>query len=98
MPYMDMSDKTRKLMGFLLYILMLLPIFFQSKVDFMVSLLGSTTMPFITFVIPGLLYYYHLQHEDTINKKEEYSAIAFTLMGFIFIIFYNTIAYHELSN
>jgi len=59
MPYMDMSEKTRKVLGLIVYLLNLVLGIFIVKLDLFVSIMGSTTMPFISFVIPGALYYMH---------------------------------------
>ena len=60
MPYMDMSNKYRKMIGFTLFLLNSILSVFSENLDIIVSVLGSTTMPFITYVIPGALYYTYL--------------------------------------
>ncbi len=69
MPYMDMSEKTRKVLGLTVYLLNLVLGIFIVKLDLFVSIMGSTTMPFISFVIPGALYYMHLKIEDDPSTK-----------------------------
>ncbi len=64
MPYMDMNSNVRKILGFTLFIINALLAWFNSNIDLYVSILGSTTMPFISFVIPGVMYYQHLKIED----------------------------------
>jgi hypothetical protein len=64
MPYMDMNEKIRKSLGLLLYLINITLAWFNYNIDVYVSILGSTTMPFISFIIPGALYYQHLKIED----------------------------------
>ena len=60
MPYMDMDDETRKALGLILFLLTALLLVINANIDKIINLMGSTTTPFITFVIPGILYHYHL--------------------------------------
>jgi hypothetical protein len=60
MPYMDMKEKTRIVIAATIYLITLLPLIVQNWIDFTVGLLSATTMPFIMFVVPGVLYYQHI--------------------------------------
>jgi hypothetical protein len=64
MPYMDMNEAMRKGLGLSLYLINITLAWFIDNIDVYVSILGSTTMPFISFIIPGALYYQHLKIED----------------------------------
>jgi hypothetical protein len=97
MPYMDMSNNVRKCLGLILFIINALLAWFNSNIDLYVSILGSTTMPFISFILPGALYYIHLTIDDDPNSKlKRIGCLIFCTLGFLFILFYTTIAVHEL--
>ena len=70
MPYMDMSNKYRKLLGFSLFLSSAILCVVWETLDKVVAVLGSTSMPFITFVIPGALYYKQLISEEGSNSRK----------------------------
>jgi hypothetical protein len=97
MPYMDMSNNVRKCLGLVLFIINALLAYFNSNIDLYVSILGSTTMPFISFILPGALYYILLTIDDEPNNKlKRIGCLIFCILGFLFILFYTTISVHEL--
>ena len=97
MPYMDMSNNVRKCLGLILFIINGLLAWFNSNIDLYVSILGSTTMPFIGFILPGAMYYIHLTIEDDPSAKfKRIGCLIFCILGFLFIMFYMTISVHEL--
>ena len=61
---MDMSNKYRKLLGFSLFVFNAILCVAWQSLDKLVAVLGSTSMPFITFIIPGALYYTQLISEE----------------------------------
>ena len=105
MPYMDMSNKYRMILGFLLFITNATLCFFARGLDVFVGILGSTTMPFITYVIPGALYYTHLiAEEESITSssiksgflwKKLFSA-CFVTIGLVFIFIFVGISTYDL--
>lgn len=97
MPYMDMSNKVRKILGGILFIINAVLAWYNSNIDLYVSILGSTTMPFISFIIPSALCYQHLTIEDDPSTKcKRIGCIVFCSLGFLLILFYMTISVHEL--
>ncbi len=97
MPYMDMNSNVRKILGFGLFIINALLAWFNSNIDLYVSILGSTTMPFISFVIPGAMYYQHLKIEDDPKTKfKRIACLIYCTLGFFFVLIYTTISVHEL--
>ena len=62
------------------------------------GLLGSTTMPFITYVVPGILYYYHLDHQvDGSSKIARVGCLVFASLGFLFILAYTALSIERLD-
>ena len=97
MPYMDMSNKLRQGLGLILFLINALLAYYNSNIDLYVSILGSTTMPFISFILPGALYYILLTiDDDPSNKLKRIGCLIFCSLGFLFILFYTTISVHEL--
>ena len=97
MPYMDMSNNVRKCLGLILFIVNAVLAWFNSNIDLYVSILGSTTMPFISFILPGALYYILLTiDDDPSNKLKRIGCLIFCILGFLFILFYTSISVHEL--
>ena len=98
---MDMKSKHRKLLGFGLFVINASLCLASKNLDVIVGVLGSTSMPFISFVIPGLLYYTHLVAEEEsssvlrhLTKSQTWQkigSIIFAVIGLLFIIFYITI-------
>ena len=67
---MDMSNKYRKLLGFSLFLFNAILCVAWQSLDKLVAVLGSTSMPFITFIIPGALYYTQLISEEGSNSRK----------------------------
>ena len=61
---MDMNNTYRRLLGFGLFVINGSLCLGSKNLDVIVGVLGSTSMPFIAFVIPGALYYTHLVAEE----------------------------------
>jgi Transmembrane amino acid transporter protein len=61
---MDMEKRYKQWIGFALFVANTTLCVGAPGLEIIVSILGSTTMPFITYVIPGALYYMHLLTED----------------------------------
>lgn len=98
MPYMDMSNRSRKVIALIIYLTILAIMVFQKWIDFLISLLGATTMPFITFIIPGILIYQHALHGDEEGSRlEVFLALTFVSVGFLSILFYTSTTFHGLS-
>ena len=66
---MDMSNKYRKILGFSLFLINAILCVVSQSLDVVVGVLGSTSMPFITFVIPGALYYTQVISEEGSNSR-----------------------------
>ena len=54
------------LLATFIYIVNLLAMISKTSSSILVNILGSTTVPFIIYVVPGMLFYYHCK-----NKEEE---------------------------
>ena len=95
---MDMNEKIRKSLGLLLYLINITLAWFNYNIDVYVSILGSTTMPFISFIIPGALYYQHLKIEDLENTHGiRVGCLIFCILGFLSIAFFLTISIHDFA-
>jgi hypothetical protein len=99
MPYMDMADLTRKKIGAFLFglnVVLCLTELGVHSLDNLVNLLGSTTMPFITFAIPGVLYYKHLKLEEGVSRWKLAGAAGFAGLGFLFNAYFMTMSIHNM--
>ena len=106
---MEMNKKYRNFLGISLFLINAILTLTAKNLDAVVGLLGSTSMPFIIFVIPGALYYTQLIVEDESNSTltnksgrccrrltwEKIGSVAFASTGLIFILFFVTICTHD---
>lgn len=60
MPYMEMGNLPRYILGLSLYLFTVGILLVIENIDFIIDMLGSTTMPLIIMVIPGYFYSLHL--------------------------------------
>ncbi len=94
---MSMKNSTRKLLGLSLFLINAFLCIVTIDLDFVVELLGSTTMPFIAYVIPGALYYMYIKSEESTEKQlwKKLGCLALMSIGLIFIACYITISIND---
>lgn len=88
----SMRFETRKLVAAVFFSMNLIfAVVFLNSTGIIVDLLGSTSIPFLIYVLPGLLYYHHSSHYVEGRDFNRYPSLIFSIFGFLLIALYSSI-------
>lgn len=95
MPYMDMNPKIRIGLGIMLFLVNFTISALIYDMGMITNVLSCTTIPFVIYVIPGVLYYKYLCTKDKTKSYHKIASLFFSALGVLFILAYNTISLSE---